>query len=268
MIHKNIRLLAVLIMLVSLTTMFTGCGKKDDSEVDPLTKMSKKELFSYAKDLEAKNDTLLERTSELEEMLKGIQGEDIAVPSISTFKDGSGRLTLNSVDGLVTLPGEFLYPYSVQTFATSSINVSQTVKIIPSSNWIITLDGTTTNLQHTGSSISGKFVVGGLSVPVGENAKTPAELTDEINKFFENMPPENIKFTRIYVNESWVGMDAQCHTFINEEDANLRCGMLSVGQNTVVYMFAYKGESDNSKNELIQNLLTSTSVNNSALRIE
>lgn len=262
--HKKITAVALSAILV---LSLVGCNKSDDES--PLAAMSKAELIEYAATLENNASALIEENGRLQEVITGIQGETVEVPVVSEFKDNSGRRTLNSVDDVVKLPHELTYPMSTQTFASGSLSVSENLKFKPSSNWVFKMDGTTTELEHTGAGISGKIVVGKIVVPPNEDAVKPDGLKDYINQFFSDpMPPANVGYTRIYLDQNWVGLDAQAHTFIDEQDAQLRCGMMGIGENSIIYLFAYRGEQDSTKDEMILNLLQGATYNGLSFRIE
>ena len=255
-------------ILIALTLVsLSGCG-----DSDPLSKMSKKELIEEVENCYAKSATdddtiveLEERIEELENMLRGVQGEEVKTAAITEFSDGTGRLTLNSVDSIVELPTPFEYPHSIQYQDNSSINLTDAVRIKPSFNWIVKMDGTEIHLEHTGSGISGVFKIGGFDPMFKVKVD---ELKDAINTFFESMPPETITYKRIYYNSVWSGQDAQASTFINEEPAQIRCGLVNAGNASVSYFIVYRGTQDSSKDELILNLLKSIKIGSNQLLIE
>lgn len=265
MSSKFKRITALLICLVTSISL-VGCNK--DENENPMMDLSKEDLVAYIESLESDVADLEERNEELEVLMAGIQGEEIVVPAISEFSDGTGRTTLNTVDSRITLPTEFTYPHSVQTLSSSCVQISDKITINPNANWVVSVNGTTVDIEHVSSQISGQFVIGELDVPHGEEAVRADGLTDVLSKFFESMPPENIKYTRIYVKDKWVGMDTYSHTFIDEKDAYLRCGMLAQGDTTLCYMFVYKGSQDVSKDELILNILKGMKINGNNLVIE
>lgn len=258
------RILAVILALAAMTSLLTACSK--DENADPLLEEDKEFLVESIRMLESDVDSAYLRIEELETMLKGVQGETVKKAAITEFSDGTGRETMNSFDSIVTLPVPFEYPNSVQSYNTSAVSVSESVNIKPSSNWMVNLSGTEVQLEHTSSKISGVIKVGAID-RLAERVQVAA-LTEHMNTFFSNLPPENITYKRLYVNANWMGMDASSHTFIDEEDAQLRCGMLGYGDLCVTYMFAYKGEADSSKDELILTLLQTMKIMNQELRVE
>lgn len=260
----NKRLVALVLSIVMITGLMTGCSSK--GEKDPLLDNSKEDLVMYIRNLEKISEEDSARIEELETMLKGVQGETVETSAIKEFSDGTGRETLTSIDSMVTLPVPFEYPNASQSYNTSAVSISDNITVKPSPNWTVKLSGTQVDFQHTGSNISGIIKVGKID-STAEKVQV-SSLTDHINEFFSNMPPANITYKRLYVNQNWMGMDASAHTFIDEEDAQLRCGMIGFSDVCITYMFAYKGEADSSKDELILTLLQTMQIYSNELRIE
>ena len=75
------------------------------------------------------------------------------------------------------------------------------------------------------------------------------------NTFFSELPPENISYSTIFINGTEFGWDASSHTFIDSEDARLKCGLVGYSDQSLQYFFVYKGENDAAKNEVILSLL-------------
>lgn len=264
---KNTKRTIAAMLAIVMTFGLCACGTSGDKEEDPLQSQSKKELIEYAHQLEKDSEASYNRITELEEMLKGIQGEDVKPSGITSFSDGTGRETLNSVDSIVKLPVPFEYPGSVQYFNDSTLNVSAHVSIKPSSNWVAILNGTQVEIEHTSSHISGVIKVSGIDKQ-STTRMMADDLKEYMNSFFSEMPPEQISYSRLYVESDYMGMDAKSHTFIDEQDAMIRCGLVGFGDICVSYFFAYKGEDDPSKDELILNLLQTMQLYNKSLRVE
>lgn len=255
---RVISLIAVSLILAGLTT---GC-----SGDDPLSGKSKSDVVSYAHQLETENGDLTEQLSIATEKLKGIQTDTVETSAITEFGDGTGRLTLNSDDSVVKLPAPFEYPNSTQSYNASSVVLTDNVYIKPSANWLVSLPGSEVQFEHTLSEISGTIKVGSKDKTL-DNIK-PDMLTDTITNFFANMPPDQVSYSKLYLESDWVGIDAKAHTFIDEDDAQIRCGMLGYGDVNITYVFSYKGDKDSSKDELIVSLLQTLTMYNKSLRVE
>lgn len=259
------RILSLLLVVVSMLGVLSGCGGKENSE-DPLAGYSNEELIQYAHELEAQSNQAYLQIEELKEQLTGIQGETSQSAAITEFSDNSGRLTLTTVDGMVNLPVGFEYPSSNQSYNVSSVSLTDNVYVKPSSNWTIALSGTQIDLYHESSKISGIIKVGLRDRT--KPAVTGTDLDNAINTFFESMPQTTLVKGRIYLDDDWAGTDVQASSFVDEEDVRLRCGMLGLGDINITYMFSYKGQQDLSKDELILSLLQTMTVLNQPLRIE
>lgn len=257
------RVLSLIMVAITIFSL-TSCGSKDSDE---LSKYSKTELIEMVHEMEDTAIVMSDRIDSLEEMLKGVQGEEVKGSGITEFNDGTGRLTLNSIDSVVELPKPFEYPKSVQYYNNSSISLDDGITIKPSSNWIVSLSGTQINLQHNSSEIYGVITIGGFD-KADRNKPAASDLNDSINEFFESMPPETISMSRIFVDSNWCGTNAKAHTFIDQEDAQIRCGFFGFGDLNITYWFAYKGLEDPSKDELIITLMQTMKIYKNNLRIE
>lgn len=245
--------------MVGLLVILTGCN----SEKDPLSKLSKNELIAMINESEtdlAKNET---RIIELETLLKGIQQQDGPTAAISSFSDGTGRLTFNSIDGKIVFPKPFEYPASTQAPNTSAVNITNIMKVVPTGNWIMKLGGTSLELEHP-SGVYGIFQAGNINTLYARE-----KLQDDVfAKFFSEFPPDTIKYSKLFADNNWVGLQADTETFINEKKSTLRCGMLAVGNTSLTYMFIYSGERDVTKDEVILSLLKTMQLGGQVLRVE
>lgn len=263
--YPIVRKVIVLGLASSMIFGLSGCFSKDDN-ADPLMSQSKEELVSYIHTLETEANTNSERVLELEELLKGVQGEERTTSAITQFSDGTGRLTLGTDEnGIIQLPAPFEYPNSLQASNSSSVAITDAITIKPSSNWVMKLVGTELQLEHS-SGISGTISVGAIDKT--KPRVRVEELGDAINLFFQSMPPETVKLNRIYLKKSWTGTDAIAHTFVDQSDAMIRCGLISSGDTCISYMFSYLGEQDAAKDELILTLLQTIKIGAQELRVE
>lgn len=249
------------LMLASTLVVASGCSKSDD----PLMAESKESLVNMVNEMNTELNDNYTRIAELEELLKGVQGEESPEAGIVEIGDGTGRLTFTSVNDTIKLPVEFVYPGSQQAPSTSSVNISEAISIRPTSNWTVKVSGTKIELYHS-SGVSGVITVGTLD---REAQKTQAaDLQEHLNTFFSKLPPETIKYNRIYLDDYWCGMDAISHTFIDSADAMIRCGLFGYGEVSGQYMFVYTGSQDAAKDEVILSLVKTMKVWNSNISIQ
>lgn len=259
--NRQIAVMLSLVMIFSLS--MTGCK---DENADPLMSNSKEQLIEMIHDLEYQKSVIEGENIELAEKMKGIQTEEVKQAGITEFSDGTGRLTLNSIDTIVKLPLTFGYPMSTQYPNNSTVNLTEGISIKPSSNWIVNISGTQVNLQHSSSNISGNITIGGFESK--NNRPRVEDLNAHINEYFSNMPPDNLNTSRIYVDKTWSGINVKTHTFIDEKDAQLRCGLIGYGDINITYLFAYTGEENPSNDELISNLLQTMQIYKNDVKIE
>lgn len=251
-----------LIVMVVIVVMLVGC--KDDSG-DPLLGESKETLVGMINKLNSDVVSLTEDISELETKLTEIQEEKGPTPGIQVIDEITGKKTFTTVNDTIAFPTEFKYPGSVQAPNTSSLNITEAVKIVPTNNWICQINGTTLELNHS-SGITGIIKVGTLD---REAQKTKVEdLESYMSTFFSELPAGTIQYSRLYLKDTWFGLDATNNTSIDSNPAMIRCGILGYGEVSIQYTFVYSGERDAAKDEVILSLIKSMQVWNVELSVE
>ena len=177
----------------------------------------------------------------------------------------TGKKTFTTVNDTIAFPSEFKYPGSTQAPNTTSLNISEAVRIKPTANWICQMDGTTLELNHS-SGISGKITIGTLD---REAQKLLASsLEEHMSAWFTELPAGTIKYSRLYLKDDWFGLDATSNTNIDANPAHLRCGLLGFGDVSMQYMFVYSGDKDVAKDEVILSLIKTIEVWNIPLSVE
>lgn len=258
-VRKLISIILASIMMLSLA----GC-KKEDPNRDPLLDESKETLVQMINDMNTDMATYLNRITELEDVLKRVDEEKGPTSAITKLNDGTGKETFNTVDNTFTLPIEFKYPDSAQAPNTSSINISEAVKITPTSNWVCKLNGTTLELSHS-SGIAGTITVGSLSRDAQKFLVT--DLQPYMDELLKELPIDSKRPSKLFLNDTQFGVDNISHTYIDQEDAMLRLGLLGYGDVSIQYVFVYKGEQDSAKDETIISLMSTVKVWNNQLSI-
>lgn len=252
--------LKISLLLGMTCTMLAGCGSDD-----PLAKMSKTDLIQMVHDKDDMLDALDSEFEDYKQLTKGIQSESEVTAAISITGDGTGRYTFNVVqDSKIIFPNEFVYPGAKPITGDGNINIVTNVSISPSANWICKLNGSTLELENTDAGISG-------TIKVGEQNKVLSmdELRSALSDWFTALPPSQINYSNISVAKNPYGIQATTPINIASEDAFMRCGMFATPDSyCVTYVFVYRGQEDQSKNESITNLLNSMKVVNKDIIVE
>lgn len=256
---RRIAIALLSVALIGTTISLSGCG----GEENELMKYSKEDLVLMVENQKGELENSNNRILELEGMLKGLQIEDTKTPAISTFGDGTGRLTFNSINDKIVFPVPFQYPNATQAPNSAFIGISGSVSVKPANNWLMKLDGTTLNLNHT-SGIEGRITVSNIT----EGIVITELQTEVFTPFFKDFPPETINYSKTFLDADWCGMQADTGTTINKEPAIIKCGMLANGSTQITYMFLYNGERDSAKDEMITSLLNTMSVDGRVFRVE
>lgn len=253
------RILALILVMISMVSL-VGCGGKDR---DPLMSESKETLVEMINRASEDEVYYVEKIEELEERIRGQVSSSPVTSGIGEIGAGI-ELTFKTIDSKIIFPTEFNFPGSEQAPSTSSLNVSEAVKIRPTSNWTFKVTGTGVELSHnsgitcvmtTGKLDSGKYV---------ERSVIEEHLLDN---FFSELPPSKVAFSSLHIDDAIFGVDSVCSTTIDEGPAMLRCGMLAYGELTFHYFFVYLGERDVAKDEVILSLMRTVTIWDNELSI-
>lgn len=244
------KLVALGLMLAISTSTLVGCG-------------------TSKADLETENSVLMEelvaaqeQVEQLQSTLESLTGEE-SPTSISSIDDGSNAQTFNSLNGKILFPSELTYKDSSQGPNNASINLSKTITIIPSDNWTIQMDGTTTKYSHP-NGIYGTIKIGATDrVYKGEEVEP-----EMLEPFTSTIPYTSIINSKIYLEDVWRGMSSEMTIINNNKPAVIKCGLFGYSDVCLTYMFYYDGDKDNTKTELINNMLKTITVGSLKLRIE
>lgn len=252
---KRVKGVAVALVGLLTMTMLSGCDKGPSKE-----------------EIQAENESLLmsivdneSKISELESMIDSLRGGDGSPTAISEVSDGSGMKTFNSIGGKILFPEQLEYTGASQAPNTSKLNLSDRVSLVPSDNWVIQLNGTTTKYSHP-NGIYGTIkisVITGGTVP-----KTETVETEMLKPFTDAIPHTSINNSKIYIEDKWRGMASEMTLLNNEKPAVVKCGLVGYSDIAVTYSFYYEGDKDNTKTEIINNLLKSMKFGELQLRIE
>lgn len=253
------------LMLVTAIIMSSaGCGNKAEKVEGDYNTYSKDELIEEVNFYKDNYSALEEQNAEMRELIKAVDGEAEKSTAISKVGDGSDRLSFNSINNEIVLTDAFKYPGSTQVNPDGFLAITSNVICKPTSNWVCKLDSTKLEVEHKSSGISGVISVGTIT-----EMYTIEELRDYVMKdWLSKIPIDNIKNSTMYINTLSCGVMARGTTLINEEDAVIKCGMVSDGSMTVALMFTYKGSIDANKEEIVDSLISTLELNGGQLTIE
>ena len=146
------RLTSILIILSLL--FITGCGKKEGLEA-----CSKDELIQMYTDLSSQYVTLMSEKDAIQQSYDALNVDAKPEAAIGYVGDGTGKLSFKSRDHKIICPEQFKYPGSQQVLASGKLFISDGISVSPGANWIIKVNGTTIELEHT-NGISGVIKTG------------------------------------------------------------------------------------------------------------
>lgn len=221
-------------------------------------------------ELQSDNDLLTtmvadyeEQVGKLEQTIEALSGREGPLESISSVSDGSGKKTFNSIGGKILFPGELKYTNATQAPNTSKLNLSDKISIVPSDNWVVQINGTTTQYSHPSG------VYGTIKVASIVEIVKASEIDETILKpFIDTIPHISEELGSIFIEDNWRGRHATMTILNNEKPAVLKCGVIGYSDISMSYTFYYDGDIDSNKTELINSLLKTISFGSQKMRIE
>lgn len=221
-------------------------------------------------DMQAENEMMasmiVSKDAQIEQMnstIQSLMGSDGPATAITEVADGTGNKTFNSIGGKILFPTNLEYANSVQAPNNCSIKLSERVTIVPSDNWVIQLNGTTTKYSHP-NGIYGTIKISSI----GEAKKTSEINETMLQPFLSSIPYTKCETGLIYLEQNERGMCANLNILNNGKPAAMKCGILGYIDTAMVYTFYYEGDYDATKDELINSLLKTVKVGQQQLRIE
>lgn len=254
------RLISVLLTVVMLVSMLSGCGGSDDE----MSKLSKAEIIEQYRNLENAYTDIANQLGETQASLDALASDGKVVEAITTVGDGTGRFTFNSTDSKIIFPNSFVYPNASAIVPDGRVTITSGVTVSPSSTWILRTNGSALELEQSTNGISGTIKVNLVS----EQLPVEQLQTDVLQPWFDSVSYQGVNYTNIFVGESAYGSQAETPIMIDSENAYLICGMVALGSYSVTYIFVYRGNSDSTKNELVKSVLNSISINGNNLIVQ
>lgn len=257
------RVTSIILIAVLVMTTLAGCGEKKELTLEQqVKKMSKADLQKNYLAIYDQYESVCAENDDLRTMLSGIQNEEVPSAAIGITGDGTGRFTFNSTDSKIIFPTTYQYPNAEQIAPNGEISIVKDVAVGVNSTWIYKLTGANLELEHS-SGISGTIKVS----KIGSNYPVDILQSDVMEPWFEGLPPSELQYTKIFVNNQAYGVQAKTPTLIDSEDAFITTGMLGFGTYSVTYIFVYRGLQDSSKDESINNVVNSIRINNNSLLV-
>lgn len=251
----------LLICTVVMSTLLTGC-KGDGSDI---SKMSKSQIIEQYNNLSASYDDLSNTLAETQKTLDSLSSDGTVSPAITTLGDGSNRLTFNSTDSKIIFPNTFLYPNSQAIVPDGKVNITSSVSVSPSSNWVLKINGSALEMEQS-SGYANETISGTIKVNETNEQVTVEQLQSEVlAPWFENITTDSVAYTDIFVGNTSFGKQAEVPIMIDSENAYLICGMAAYGSYSVTYIFVYRGNQDTTKSELIKNIINTISIDGNNL---
>ena len=250
----------IIAMSLSLVTL-VGCGGTADP--NNLNSYSKKQLIEGYQVLQAQYNEQLNVNTQLQNTLTALSEEGKVTPAISIVGDGTGRVTFNSNDSKIIFPSTFNYPSSIETQPDGKINITSSVSIKPTSNWISRFSGSALDVEQSTTGISGTFKVNNIT-----QGLTLDQIKNEVlQPWFDEVAYTTVNYNNIFIGQTAVGVQAETPILIDSENAYLICGMAASGDVSITYIFVYRGSNDSNKDDFIKTLINTMTVNGNPVSI-
>ncbi len=247
------KILAVILVL-GISLMITSCGSQGNTDTNYAEQVA---------NLQRENALMAEIIKEDEEKIKSLEDTIAALTggevraAITSIEKGSNVKTFNSINGATWFITPFEYKGSTLAPSTSKLYITDKVMLVPSSNWIIKMQGSSVEFNHHSG------IIGIIKVGTIEEVIPPEQIQGSIfQPFINNIPSDKVVYGDIFINERCWGKYANINTTIDAQPATLKAGAIGYGGISVTYMFGYDTEYDATKNELIDTLLKTLKINN------
>lgn len=247
--------LVCLALAAILSVGVTGCKKDSGPTIEEVQAEN-----TMMMNMLAEKETQIEQ---LNNTVQSLMGSDGPATAISEVADGTGNKTFNSIGGKIIFPTNLEYKNSVQGPNTSSIKLSDRITIVPSDNWVIQMNGTTTKYSHPNG------IYGTIKVSAIDEAFKNEVIDEEVmTPFLNSIPSTKCEKGTVYLEQTERGLYADLNILNNGKPAVMKCGVMGYIDTAMVYTFYYEGDYDATKDELINSLLKTIKVGQQQLRIE
>lgn len=254
---NEMRKSTLVIFTIILALLATGCSNESSGTYD---KMSKSELISKINELNTDIALKENEVKKFKTMMGLSDGDNYGTPGVSIMNDGSGNLNFTTYDSKMIFPETFKFPGALEMSANPKISLSGVLELTPNQNWLSRIGGNCVELEHS-SGISGIIKVGSQ---VGNDYISPDDLKVKvIGPWFEQVTNATVSYQDIFLDDKAWGAQADTSIYIDNEEAQLKCGMFYIGSYSVTYVFTYRSsERDSNKDEVINNIINSMKLTN------
>lgn len=249
---------ATLLLVMCLT--LTGCTSEEQPD---LMKEKKEDLVSKYETLASQYNDLSTAYQQKQEELEEVYKDKELNPGVTTVGDGTGTLTLHSVNEMLQFNSPLAYPDSTTAESASEIKITDRASAVARDNWVTRLVSSNLELQHS-SGISGVISVQSISQYIsGGNMK---ELV--LAPWISQVTNEPVSYRDIFISNNVLGYQGTVAVTIDENTkSTMVCGIAATGMTCITYVFVYDGESDDVKNESINSVVESIKIENQELTL-
>jgi hypothetical protein len=235
--------LGVVVLLTLLTSLIQGDGSKLSAE-------------EYEKRLKDNATTILNLQQELDDA----KNKAVEVVSSSSLTEINGVKTFRTINDKFILPTTVEVPDSTIDSGVSRLQVGSRFVFIPSESWVISLNGVTVNLSHSGG------ITGSIKALKVKNVLSESDMTNIIRSAFDKFPTSSIEFRKLFIDDRVAGISGSCITEIDNKPFVVTIGYLNRSENAL--MFGFKYDSRTNSKELVDLFIRSGTFGTSPVRWE
>lgn len=290
---KMCRVIALVLIVCLGMGLLTGCEQHtktgnptiDSMTVDQLGEALVRALNERAS-YKQQSEDLQARVDELEKMVQGIQFADPEFPAIDKVEDDTGRVTFKKPGDYIKLPDPMRVPGDVPAEVNNKISMGGeqgiTMKMAPI--WTYRIEGNKLWLSST-TGVYGVIVIGqmkgvlnmDLLNTIFDGSAGQPEKKDDWGRIIQPYIPKSEGLKKsvpadpgkgagkdedIYWNKNKVGRQVILNTSVEGNSAVFRAGAFAVQSVSVMYVFMYETEADDSKEAIILSAIQSITIQN------
>lgn len=252
------RKVAVMVLVMCMT--LTGCSS---GEPDDLMKEKKETVVSMYNNLKSQYNGLSTAYANLQDQMNKLYEDKELNPGVTVVGDGSGALTLHSVNDMLQFNEALTYPGAVAMESSSSISITKDVDVVARDNWTTKLYNSTLELEHS-SGISAN-----ISVEYATEYLTDGNMKDSVlTPWIQSVTQEPVEYSDVFINNDVLGYQGKCNVLVDEtKNYIMTCGIAGSNGVAVTYVFLYEGDKDDVKDELIKSIVESITISDQQLKL-
>ena len=241
-------LLSLVAFLLLLLLAACGDSKKYEEEIAAL---------------QSQVESLQNIKANLEQQLQDMTIQEVKPESSLRQVEGSVVPIFETIDGVIKFPNPLVLPNSKDDVNNSTIRIGSRYTVTPSSNWRLSLDGTTLNVAHP-SKIWGSL----KSVTYTGDGLTEEDMRSILQSFFKGFPGTTLTYRKLYIDDRLTGLLVRAPIEVDQKEYVVNVGVNARNEYGFLMLFAYEKTDDAVQQELVDLLIRSMKFGDSSVKLE